>query len=229
MAEVKHAEPRTENTVVVDRAKDFWSQYNKPILIGGGALILLLGGYIGYKKIIQEPKEGKAADAVFKSHDYYMQDSTRLSLNGDARYPGAAKVADQYGSTKAGNLAKFIAGSNYLKMEDYKNAEKYLKDFETDSKITQARAYKLLADAYAGQGKNEDALKYYTKAGRHFEDDRNNSPEYLYLAAYFAHKVMRNNGEAIELYKEIKKKYSNSGPSTEADKHLAELGVYTAE
>jgi TolA-binding protein len=229
MAEVKQAEPRTEKPAAADRTKDFWSQYNKPILIGGGAILLLLGGFFGYKKFVKEPNERKAADAVFKSHDYYMTDSTRLSLNGDGRFPGAPKVADQYGDTKAGNLAKFIAGANYLKMEDYKNAEKYLEDFSSDSKMVQARAYKLLADTYAAQGKNDEALKYYTKAGHHFEEDKTNSPEYLFMGAYLAHKVLRNNNEAIDLYKEIKKKYPTSAQSIEADKHLAELGVYDAE
>jgi predicted negative regulator of RcsB-dependent stress response len=51
---------------------------------------------------------------------------------------------------------------------DSSKAIKYLKDFDTDAKPVQARAYKLLGDAYADQGKNADALSSYTKSGASF-------------------------------------------------------------
>jgi TolA-binding protein len=223
MSEVKQATPRTENEVAVDRAKDFWSQYSKPLLIGGGVLLALLAGWFGYQKLYKEPAEAKALEAIYPADNFFIQDSLSRAL------PIAARVADNYGGTKAGNRAKFEAGVAYLKAGDFKNAEKYLGDFESGSKLVQARAYKLLGDAYAGQGKNADALKSYKKAARHFEDDRLNAPEYLYMAAYLAHKVLNDKNEAIDLYKELKKKYQGSGPATEADKHLAELGIYSAE
>jgi tetratricopeptide (TPR) repeat protein len=229
MAEVKHTAKKEETPVAVERAQDFWSQYKKPILIGAGALILLVGGWFGYKEFVVKPNNTKANEAMFKAEEYLRADSLRLAVNGDGRNLGLAKVADKYGNTKAGNRAKLLAGAAYLRLEDYKNAEKYLKDAEVDSKLAQARAYKLLADAYAGQGKNKEALNYYKKAGHHFEGDDTYSPEYLFLAAQMAHKVLNDNKEAIELYKEIKKKYSNSGPGFEADKYLAQLGVYSAE
>lgn len=229
MAEVKQVRTKNENEAVVDRAKNFWTQYKKPVTIGLGALILLIGGWLGYKKLIQEPNETKAAEAMYKAHDYFTRDSLRLAVNGDGRNLGLAKVADKYGNTKAGNMAKFLAGTSYLRLEDYKNAEKYLEDADLDSKITQARAYKLLADAYAAQGKNKEALNYYKKAGSHFEDDDVNSPEYLSYAGLLAHRVLGDKEEAIKIYKNIKKKFPNSGPALEADKALAELGVYSVE
>jgi tetratricopeptide (TPR) repeat protein len=229
MSDVKQVHTKTENENVVDRAKDFWSQYSRPLTIVLGVLILLFGGWFGYKKLVKEPNERKAAEVIFKAEDYFSRDSLRLALNGDGRNPGLVKIADQYGGTKAGNRAKFLAGASYLRLEDYKNAEKYLKDADLESEIVQARAYKLLADAYAAEGKNKEALTYYKKAGHQFKDDDINSPEYLYMAAYLAHKVLGDKQEAINLYKELKLNYPNSGPAFEADKLLAELGVYNAE
>jgi len=229
MAEVKHAAPKQENVVAVERARDFWSQYKKPILIGAGALVLLLAGWFGYKEFVQKPNNIKANEAMFRAEEYMKSDSLQLALNGDGRNMGLARIADKYGSTKAGNRAKLLAGAAYLRLEDYRNAEKYLKDVELDSKPAQARAYKLLADAYASQGKNKEALNYYKKAGHHFEGDDAYAPEYLFLAAQMAHKVLNDSKEAVALYKEIKKKYPNSGPGFEADKYLAQLGVYSVE
>ncbi len=226
MAEIKVVERRTEEPEVVDRAKDFWSQYRRPILAAAVALLVLIGGYLAYKFLFQQPKEQKAAEAVFKAQQYYGQDSFRLALNGDGLNPGFLKIISNYSGTKSGELARFYAGASYLQSGDPANAIKQLKDFSTDSKPVQARAYKLLADAYAETGKNGDALEHYKKAARAFEDDDQNASEYLFMAGYFATRVMNNKSEAITLFKELKEKYPRTQYGFEADKYLAQLGVY---
>lgn len=227
MAETTQVERRTENPEVVERARDFWTRYSKPIMTALLALLLLIGGYLAYKFLIQRPNEQKAAEAMFKAEDYYRADSLRAALNGDGVNPGFLKIISSYGGTKAGNLARFYAGSAYLQLGDNANAVKHLDDFETDSRQVQARAYKLLADAYAGQGKNGDALESYKKAARHYEDDEQASSEYLFLAAYFADRVAKKQKEAIDLFKELKRKYPRTQYGFEAEKYLAQLGVYT--
>ncbi len=229
MSDKTQVQPADSNEEVIAKARDFWTRYNKPLLIVCGAIILLGGGYLAYKKFYQGPNEAKAADYSFRAEEYYRMDSAKLALNGDGQNPGFLKVISRYGGTETGELAKFYAGDCYLKLGDNANAIKYLKDFSTGSKMIQARAYKLLADAYAEQGKNSEALDYYKKAASHFEEDNINTPEYLFLAAYFADKVMKNSSEAISLYKKLKEKFPNSDRGMEADKYLAELGVYKEE
>jgi tetratricopeptide (TPR) repeat protein len=147
-------------------------------------------------------------------------------LNGDGQYLGFLKIISKYGGTEAANLAHFYAGSCYIKLDDNANAIKHLKDFSTDAKQIQQRAYKLLGDASADLGKNADALDYYKKAANHFEEDEANSAEALFMAAYFADRVLKNQKEAIELFKELKEKYPRTQQGFEADKYLAQLGVY---
>jgi predicted negative regulator of RcsB-dependent stress response len=227
MAETKTVNrPLQHQPETVDRTKDFWSQYSRPIIIAAAAIILLALGYLGYKKFIQEPKEAKAAEAIFKAEDYFRMDSLSLALNGDGINPGFVKIADQYSGTKAGNLAKFYAGAAFLQIGDAIKAVKYLDDFDTDAKQIQARAYKLLGDAYAEQGKNNEALNNYKKAAHHFENDEANSSDYLFMAAYFADRVVKNREQAIELFKELKNKYPRTERGFEADKYLGQLGVY---
>ncbi len=50
--------------------------------------------------------------------------------------------------------------------------------------------------------------------------------EALFLAAYLADRVMKNQKEAIALYKELKEKYPKTQQGFEADNYLAQLGVY---
>ena len=229
MAEVKHPRQKAENEEVVERAKDFWVRYNRPILMVCAAIIVLGGGYLAYKYLVKAPKEKKAAEAIFKAEEYYRADSLNKALKGDGQFPGFEKVISQYGGTDAGNMAKFYAGTIYLKNGDYAKAEKSLKDFDTDAEQIKARSYKLLADAYAGQGKNADAFSYYKKAAHEFETDEQGSSEYLFLAAYFADRVLNDKKQAIDLYKELKTKFPQSTYTMEADKYLAQAGVYNVD
>jgi len=226
MLETKQLQEKDDSQAVVDRAKDFWTRFSRPVLLASAAIIIVCGGYLAYKYLIKQPQEQKAADAVFKAEEYYRLDSLNVALNGDGVNAGFLKVIDKYGSTNAGNIARFYAGHILLKQNKFDQAAKYLKDFKTDSKLIQARAYKLLGDAYAEQGKNGEALNNYKKAASHFTDDDANSSEYLFLAAYFAERVVKDKEEAIDLFKELKEKYPRSERGFEAEKYLAQLGVY---
>ena len=226
MAEKKNVQTIQSNEEVIAKAKDFWTRYSKIIIGVGGGLLLLVGGYYVYQNYFEKPKEEKAADAMFKAEEYYRLDSINLALNGDGQYAGFLRIISKYGGTDAANLARFYAGSCYLKLDDNTNAIKQLKEFSTDAKQIQQRAYKLLGDAHADLGKNAEALNYYKKAAHYFEEDQANSAEALFMAAYLSDRVLKNQKEAIELYKELKEKYPQTQQGMEADTYLAQLGVY---
>jgi tetratricopeptide (TPR) repeat protein len=216
--------PELEANQVVAKAKGLWSRYSKAIIYGGSAVIILLVAYLGYKNFISGPKEQKANEAIFKAQQFYAEDSINLALNGDGANPGFLKVMSKFSGTDAANIAKFYAGSCYIKLGDNNNAVKYLKDFSTSSKITQARAYSLLADAYGDLGKKEEAISFYKKAATHFPEDAVNSSEDLYRAALM-YELMGKSKEAIDAFKALKEKYPNSNRGRETDKYLARLGV----
>lgn len=206
-----------------------WNQYSKQVSLVALVVIFIIGAWYAYQEFYQLPKEKKATEALFRAEEYYRKDSIALALNGDGQNLGFIKFIEKHKGTQAANLACFYAGSCYLKIGDNAKAITYLEKFSTDSKITQARAYKLLGDAYADSGKNKEALEFYKKAGYHFEKDEINSPEYLFMAAYFADQVLKDNTAAIALYEEIRAKYPRSQQSFDAEKNLARLGVYSSK
>jgi predicted negative regulator of RcsB-dependent stress response len=230
MAEVKTARPQTtQNDAVIDRARNFWDRSGKTVAIVLGAIVLAVGAYLAYKNFVVGPKEKRANDAIFRAQEYFGQDSLDKALKGDGQYPGFEKIISDYGSTKAGELARFYAGSIYLKKGDINKAVSYLKDFSTDAPQVQARAYKLLGDAYAEQGKGKEAIEQYKKAASTFVEDDMAASEALFMAGYLADKVLNDKTQAIELYKQVKTNYAQTQWSFEADKYLAQNGVYNVE
>lgn len=208
----------------LERARGFWERYQKPIIGISAAIILIIGGWLAYKKFFKEPAEERAAEAIFKAEEYFKNDSLNLALNGDGANKGFLYIIKNYSGTKSANLAQFYAGNIFLKNGDYNNAVKYLKEFSTDSKQIQMIAYGRLGDAYSELKKNDDAVDFYKKAGHAFPEDEFNSSEFLFRAGYLLESLGKNK-EAIDLYKEIKQKYPRTEKGFSIDKFIFRLSV----
>lgn len=224
MSEIKHPAHLENETNPVEKLQHFWDRWGKQTGYALLAIVLVVGGIFAYKNLISEPNEKKATEAMFRAEEYYRLDSAKLALNGDNVNAGFLKILSKYSGTKAGNLAAFYAGSCYLKLGDYNNAVKYLKDFSTSVKQLQGRAYGLLADAYSELNKKEEAAEEYKKAGTYFEKDELFSPEYLFRSGYL-YESMGKTQDAISMYQLIKDKYPASQRGADIDKYLARLGV----
>ncbi|HXB35070.1 MAG TPA: tetratricopeptide repeat protein [Puia sp.] len=224
MPEIKHPAHLQEEKNPLADIRDTWERYGKQASYVLLAIVVLVGGYIGYRKWVAEPNEKQAVAAMFRAEQYYQMDSARLALNGDNINYGFLKVIARYSSTRAANLASFYAGSCYLKLGDFNNAIKYLKDFSTSVQILQERDYGLLGDAYSELNRKEEAAEQYKKAGTYFEKDELLSPEYLFRSGYL-YESMGKTQEAISMYKMIKDKYPQSQRGVEIDKYLARLGA----
>src|SRR5678816_1690728 len=136
------------NQVVIERAKDFWTRWSKPVTIIAAVIILVGGGWLGYKKLYKEPREKKAVDAIYRAEELFR--SAMFTQKPDS----FLKLIKDYSGTKEANLAKFYAGNCYVMLNDNAKALKFLEGFSTDSKMIESRAWKMLADIYAEQGKN---------------------------------------------------------------------------
>lgn len=223
MADIKVQEVR-EVHEGVDNVTSFWEK-NKNLILGLlAAIILVVGGWFLYKNMVQKPKEERAAEAMFKAEEYFRTDSLNLALNGDGQNKGFLYITKNFDGTKAGNLANFYTGVIYLRNQDFNNAVKYLKDFKTESKQIQMIAYGRLGDAYSELGKKDEAVDFYKKAGKNFQEDEFNSSEFLFRAGYLLESLGKNN-EAIEVYKEIKEKFPKTEKGFSIDKYIYRLSV----
>ncbi|MES2851094.1 MAG: tetratricopeptide repeat protein [Bacteroidota bacterium] len=234
MSEKQVTVEAVETNEAVERAKDFWSRFSKPIIYIGTAVIVLVGGWYGYSKFVKQPNEIKAAEMIFPAEHLFdkmakdgsfSKDSINLVLNGGSGIStGILKIISNYGGTATGNRAHYIAGACYLQSGDFNNAIKHLKDFSTSATQVQSRAYSMLGDANAELKKNDEAFDYYKKAAAVNTKDEFITAEALYRAAGFAEATGKTN-DAIEMYKKIRDEYPKSSRAGDVDKYLARLGV----
>jgi predicted negative regulator of RcsB-dependent stress response len=224
MSDIKRPAHLEEEKNPVATIQAYWEKNGKAISYVFMAIILIVAGFFAYRNLISEPNEKKATEAMFRAEEYYRADSARLALNGDNINAGFLKIISRYGGTKSGKLASFYAGSCYMKLGDFNNAVKYLKDFSTSQKQLQIRAYGLLGDAYSEQGKKQEAAEQYKKAGTYDEKDDLLSPEYLFRAGYL-YESLGKTQDAIAAYQLVKDRFPASARGKEVDKYLARLGV----
>ncbi len=207
----------------------FFMKYKKVILIAVVAVIVVIAGVFLYISQISGPREDKASTLLGKGQTYFNNEMFEQAVNGDgAGYVGFAKIASEYGSTKAGNLANLYAGLCYANLGKWAEAEKSLDAFSSkgDQMISPA-AEAALGDAYAHLNKLDQAVDAFKKAAdmadSKAEDDANNSlsPTFLIKAGEIL-ESQNKKADALAIYQDIKKKYVNSMlvQSSEIDKYI---------
>lgn len=215
---------RTEEWVIKNQKYIF-------ILVGLAAVLVL--GFLGFDKFIQEPKESKATNDIFQSQQYFDQavngsskDSLfTLALNGaDGKY-GFLDIADVYSGTKAGNLSNYYAGMAYLNMKDYTNAVTYLNTFSSEDDVLGPIAKGGIGDAFVQLEQLEDAYDYYVQAAQ-LRSNNYTTPMYLYKAGVIGLKL-GNNAQALKFFNQIKSDYPDSTEAKDIDVFIGKAEAAT--
>jgi tetratricopeptide (TPR) repeat protein len=211
-----------EGTEVLENIQAKYERNKKRINTIIIAVVALVAGYFGYKKLIVEPNNEKASAMMYFADKYRMADSSDKALQGDGQHKGYLAVIKKYGSTDAGNMAKYYAGVCYLKMGDNKNAIKYLEDFNGRGTLVEYTAFGAIGDAHMNSGNTEKAIEFYKKAGGK-QGDALHGPIYLFRAG-MAYEKANKPEEAKKQYKQIRDEYPNSPEAGKVAKQLAMLG-----
>ena len=203
----------------LSKAELFIEMHQKNIAIALGAIIVVVGGFLGYKNFYAAPREKQAQAQIFGAQQYFEKDSFKLALKGDGNNPGFLTVIDEFGSTKAGNLAHYYAGICYLKTGQFQKAIDNLESFSASDEFVAPIAIGAIGDCYLELGKTDQAIEYYVKASKKSINDMT-TPLYL-MKAGLASEVKGDYKGALEFYTSIKETYKKSEQSTEIDKYIA--------
>ena len=202
----------------------FIIKYKNKFLAGIAAIVIVVGGVLGYQHFISEPNEKKASEALFRGEQYFLADNYEMALNGDSLgYAGLLNVANEFGGTEAGKLAYAYAGICYAQLGQYENAVKYLDKFSANDQLVTPALMATMGNCYAQLGQLDKAAATLVKAA----DKANSqalSPIYLIQAGQIYEKLGKNS-EAVNAYQTIKNKYFNSYQSMDIDKYIERASV----
>jgi tetratricopeptide (TPR) repeat protein len=194
---------------------------NKKVVFGlGGVIALIIVAFFGYRYYMNNLNQ-EAQKEMFQAVYWYENGEYDLALNGDGNNFGFLAIIEDYGSTKAGNLASFYLGNIYLQQGQFETAIDYLEDFSSDDLLVQARAYALVGDAYMELGNYSNAAEQYGKAAD-YKSNKEFSPEYLMKQA-LAYEKANNLEGAMGSYRKVVEDFSDSKQKTEAEKYLSRL------
>ncbi len=213
--------PEIENVQhALTASEAFIEKYQKQIIIGVGAVVLVVLAVLSFNNYYLKPREVSAQNEMYKAQLLFSADSFKVALNGNKETIGFKEIASEYGITASGNLASAYAGICYYKLGEYENAVKYLTQFDGKDNYFTTTVVGLTGDAYVQLGKTDKALDYFEKA----EDMKNEvlSPVYIKKAGVVL-ESMNKPEEALAKYQSIKDSYPKSVEAQDVDKYIARI------
>ena len=219
----KQAAPTMEESL--NKSEAFFLKYKKAIIAAVVAIVVIIGGAVLYKTYISEPNEQKASTAIAKGQEYFAQGLFQQALAGDsAGFKGFAKLADEYSSTDAGNLANLYAGLCNAQLGKWDEAAKYLEKYDgADDAMISPVAEGALGNVYAHLNQLDKAVSHLKKAAEK-ADNNSLSPTFLVQAG----EILESQGkadEALKLYKQVKEKYFNSMMYSRIDEYIERVSA----
>ncbi|HUL43804.1 MAG TPA: tetratricopeptide repeat protein [Bacteroidota bacterium] len=212
-----------------DQSVSFYYENKKTIGYALTALAVLVVGIIIYTNN-QRTNNAKAAaelGKVFPIYDAGENDTRqyKVAVEGaaDRGIMGLRAIVDNYGSTEAGELARFYLASAYYNLGQYDDALKQYESFSNGSDL-------LKSSADAGIGRCYEAKQDLGKAATYFEKaagvSKNSpmTPEYLNSAAR-CYGLSGEKEKAVTLLKRLKKDYPTSTFARDADRYISQFSA----
>lgn len=203
------------------KTEQYIENNQKSLMIIVLAIVVIVGVFLGYKKLYIAPMEKEAQVQMFAAEQYFEQDSFQLALNGDGNYLGFLDVIDSYSLTKTGNLARYYAGISYRELGEFQEAINHLKRFSPKDKMIGSIAYGAIADCYVELGNINEAAKQYLKAAKYGSNDF--SSPIMLMKAGIVFEELGNYSQALKAYQSIKTDYPKSAEAREIDKYIVRV------
>jgi tetratricopeptide (TPR) repeat protein len=187
------------------------------LVAGLVALILAIPGYMYY----QQQRAEEANQLLGEILPAYEQGRYQEALDGTADAQGLVALADDYGSTRAGNLATYYAGDAHYQMGNYDQALQFFEQFDKEEDFIGASAFAAEAAIYENRDEFETAAERYRQAATHYPNQLT-TPRYL-LRAGRAYEAAGEYDAAADMYTRIQEEYPDAPQATDAERYLARV------
>ncbi len=217
----QHHDAEESIEAALSKTEGFLYENGKSLLIALAVIVVLVGGFLGYKYIHVANRSEKAGEMMFVAEQLFALDSFAVALNGDGNNAGFLEIIEEFGSTPQGNIAKHYAGICYLKLGDADNAlaqfEKYKTVKGVPAEVINAQNFGLRGDIYADKGDFAKAAELYGKAVEVSDNDFT-APMYLKKQG-LAYSKLGKTQEAVAAFKKITDFY----PASVEDRDVPKL------
>jgi len=175
-------------------------------------LVIAVFIYFSNKKTKNEEAETKLSAII----SLYQQGKFNEAINGDpaAGMTGLNEIVANYGSTNAGQTAKFFLANCLYSIKDYDNALKYYEDYSGNNDLIKGSCIAGMGAIYEIKGDLRKAAEYYEKAVKVNKELIINQ-ENLYNALRI-YAQLDDKESAQRLYKVLKEDYPKSKYINEA-------------
>lgn len=209
-----------EQDILIEYSSRFLHFYrnNKAAVWASGiGIVLIIGLVIGYF-FYSSQQETEAQILLGTAEEYYMNGEYERALHGDdeAFTPGFIQIADNYGSTRSGNLAHYYAAMVFYELEEYEDALAHLTQFEIPSGIMGVGPLSFHAILLSELNQNEAAGDKFVEAALWNENE--STTPYNLLEAAMAYEAAGEVEKAIEQLDRIISDYPDSPGYTEAQR-----------
>ena len=204
-------------------SKSFYEKNKKAIVYGCSTLLAVIIVALLLHQFYLVPRSNKADESLFAAQEYFMNGDFEKALNGDGQNMGFLAIADEFGCTKAANLAHLYAGLCLYQTEKYQDAIDQLEDYSScGDDMVSPSVIGTIGNCYAELGQNEKAVETLVNAAKK-ADNNTLSPQFL-LQAGQIYESLGQADKALDCYKQIKENYQQSYIYAEVDKYIERLG-----
>ena len=187
-----------QNLDFITKITNWYAKNEKMLTYAVIGVLVLVGGIYAYN-YYSNLKNNEAQEELYGIQAAFAKDSFDAVLKGTNEGMSAIDIADEYGNTKAGNLAKFYAGVAFFKKSDFETAMDYLKSFDANGDPLMApNRLGMIGDCYASLKDYEEAASYFNKAGKAGINDLT-TPHWMYKAGA-AYEKLEDFAAAAEAY-----------------------------
>ncbi|MCG8578129.1 MAG: tetratricopeptide repeat protein [Flavobacteriales bacterium] len=218
MAKTNHSDKAAEQEKLTG-TESFIDKYQKPLIFGLIGIVVVIGGIIGYQKLIAEPHEEESQDAYWNAfYDFQNGDTTGVVINGTDTYMGMEEVASDYSGTSGGNIASYVLAITAMEAGDFEGALTYLDDCEFEDVMIGTLVIGMKGDCNVELGNYEEAASFFEEAAAR-EENEFTSPMFLKKAG-LTYEELGQNDKAVEMYQKISDEWPTTKEGLEIQKYL---------
>lgn len=218
----KKEEVKAEVSEQLTATEGFFDSNKKYLMIGGIAIVVIVLGIFGYKKLISDPKVEESHDAYWNAfYEYQYNDSTDLAYTGNEYFEGFESIADDYDGTPGGEIANYAMATQAMDSADWDGALEYLDECDFEDIMVANLVIGMKGDCYVEKGEYETAVDLFVEAA-HREENEFTSPMFLKKAG-IVYEALNDYEAAEKVYREIKEKWEGTNEAADIDKYIARV------